>query len=96
MMSDQKKSDKEGLKALRQQRKASIERARKAIKAQNQNVKAIREQMKGGGKTIPEIAAGAGLPTDQVLVYVASLKKYGMVIEGSKDGDYFKYELAPK
>lgn len=95
-MSDKKKGDKQALKALRQERKTSIERARNAIKTQNKDIKAIRAAMKDGGRTVPEIAEATGMPTAQVLMYVATLKKYGEVAEGPKDGDYFKYELAAK
>jgi hypothetical protein len=95
-MSEEKKNDKEALKQLRKERKLSIERARKAIKDQTRAIKAIREAMTDGGGTVPEIAAATEMPTSEVLCYVATLRKYGMVAEGPKDGDYFKYELAGK
>ena len=83
------------MKALRQKRKAAIDRARKAIKAQNKDIKAIRQAiMEEGGRTIPEIAETTGVPASRVLLYVATLKKYGMAAEGAKDGDFFRYELA--
>jgi len=93
-MSEKKKPDKTGMKALREQRKASIDRARQAIKTQNKDLKAIRQALKEGGKTVPEIAAATQLATSLALRYVATMKKYGTVAEGAKDGDYFKYELA--
>jgi len=34
------------------------------------------------------------MPTAQVSLYIAGLKKYGEVVEAEKDGDYFKYGLA--
>jgi Fic family protein len=93
-MSDNKKqTNKEAMKALRQQRKQSIDRARSAIKAQNKDIKSIRDALKDGGKTVPEITAVTKMPSSKVMVYVATLKKYGMVAEGPKNGDYFKYEL---
>ena len=88
------KTDKEALKELRAKRKTSIERAKKAIKAQNNIIKTIKEQIKNEGKTVPEIAQATNIPTNQVLLYVATLKKYGVLTEGAKDGDYFKYQLA--
>ena len=91
-MSDKKQSDKDALKALRQERKAIIDRARKAIKAQSNDIKAIRQAMEEGGKTVPEIAEITGVPAYRVLVYVATLKKYGMAREGAKEGDFFRYE----
>ena len=94
MSDDKKKSDKEALKELRRQRKSSIDRARKTIKAQNKAIKAIRQALQEGAKTVPEIAQESQLATSEVLLYIATLKKYGTVAEGAKDGDYFKYELA--
>jgi Fic family protein len=88
------KTDKEALKELRSKRKTSIERAKKAIKTQNNIIKTIKEQIKTEGKTVPEIAQATNISTNQVLLYVATLRKYGVLTEGAKDGDYFKYLLA--
>jgi Fic family protein len=90
----EEKTDKEALKKLRSERKASIDRAKKAIKTQNKIIKDIKEQIKTEGKTIPEIAQATNMPTNQILLYVATLREYGVLIEAAKDGDYFKYQLA--
>lgn len=90
----EEKTDKEALKELRAKRKTSIARAKKAIKTQNNIIKTIKEQIKTEGKTVPEIAQATNIPTNQVLLYVATLRKYGILTEGAKDGDYFKYQLA--
>jgi len=42
---------------------------------------------------VPEIAAATDLLVSEVLWYVASLKKYGEILEGSKDGSYYRYRL---
>jgi hypothetical protein len=88
MRDDKKKNNKETLKALREQRKPSIDRARKAIADQNKAIKAIRQVLGEGAGTVPEIARATRLATSTVMVYI------GTVLEGAKDGDYFKYELA--
>ncbi len=85
---------KEAMKLLREQRKAYIEKARAKIKEQNKVIKSIKEQLKDGGKTVPQLSTAINLPTDKVMWYVASLRKYGVLQEGEKDGDYFKYILA--
>ncbi len=87
------KIDKEALKKLREEHKSSISRARGMIKEQNKIIKAIKAAIKEEDKTIPEIADATQLPSADVLMYVATLKKYGGVIEGIKDGDYFKYGI---
>jgi len=50
--------------------------------------------MTAEGKTIPEIANASQISTSQALWYIMALKKYGLVVEGPKDGNYFKYQLA--
>lgn len=95
-MTDTKTSEKEALKLLREARKDRIERARKIVKKQNKTIQAIRGAIENGPLTVPEIAGATGLPTAEVLLYVATLKKYGLAAEGQKDGDYFRYELTGK
>jgi hypothetical protein len=89
-------TDKEVLKQLREARKPWIDGAKGAIKTQSALIKAIRAQLAGGAKTVPQIVAGGGLESAQVLLYVAGLRKYGEVAEGPKDGDYYTYTLVEK
>ena len=87
------KTDQDGLKRLREVRKPQIDRARKLIKNQAVLIKAIRLQLETGAKSVPQIAAAAGLDTAQVMLYVSGLRKYGVIAEGPKDGDYYTYTL---
>ena len=87
---------KEALKQLRKERKNTIERARKMIKARNRQIIAVKSQLAEEVRTIPEIAAKLGMETADVLVVVMALRKYGEVVEDAKTGDYFKYRLAVK
>jgi Fic family protein len=86
-------SDKDALKTLRESRREIIEKARQAIKAQNQDFKKIRDQLQSGPKSIPEIAGAIQMSPALVLRYISALKKYGIVAEGTKADEYFKYEL---
>ncbi len=52
--------------------------------------------MKGGPKTVPEMAAATGLSVDRVLWYVIALKKYNEIQEGELAGEYFKYIFVGK
>jgi predicted transcriptional regulator len=45
-------------------------------------------------KTIPDIAAAIGLPANEVLWYVASFKKYGLIVEKGMCADYPLYQKA--
>ncbi len=94
-MSDKKQKNMEAMamKMLRQERAEFIGRAREAIKEQNRIVSAIRKALGEEALTIPELAEKIAMETEPVLKYVSTLKKYGIVGEGAKDGDYYKYEL---
>ena len=84
---------KKALKKLKAARKEQIAAAAGRMKEQRQAVKAIKERLEGAELTVPEIAAATGLLVSEVLWYVASLKKYGEILEGSKDGSYYRYRL---
>jgi hypothetical protein len=88
------KTDKAALKALRQERAHIIAEANGKIKEHNGIIKRIKSNIPTGGLTIPAIAEATGLSTARTLLFVATLKKYGEIIEGDKDGDYFRYKLA--
>jgi hypothetical protein len=56
----------------------------------------ILELVRGGPRTVPEIAAAIGSPTHEVLIWVMSMRRYGDLREiraGAEDG-YFRYEDA--
>ncbi len=81
------------LKNLRQERKERIDRVRENIKDQNKIIKSIREALSEGGKTVPDLAQALTMGSETVLIYVSTLKKYGIIGEGAKAGDYFTYHL---
>ena len=82
---------KAALKALRQERRPSIKRATAAMQAQRKTIKAIQETLAGGSATVPDIARHIRIPTDEVLWFIATMKKYGQVVEDGKDGGYYRY-----
>jgi hypothetical protein len=93
MAEKEKESGQTALKKLKVARKEQIAAATARMKEQRQAVKAIKKYLDGAELTVPEIAAGTGLPASEVLWYVASLKKYGEILEGPKDGSYYRYRL---
>jgi Fic family protein len=86
-------SRKEALKQLKAARKEQIAAGTMRMKEQRRAVRAIKAHLEGAELTVPEIAAATGLPASEVLYYVATLKKYGEILEGTKDGSYFRYRL---
>ncbi|MGE4290717.1 MAG: winged helix-turn-helix domain-containing protein [Desulfovibrio sp.] len=86
--------DKELMKALRAERKDAVERATAAARETRKALKAVREHLAGANATIPEIAQAIGLAPDRTLWLVASMRKFGEVVEAEKDGDFYRYALA--
>ncbi len=90
--SDQEKEErKEAMKRLRLQRKQKIAAASQKAKTQKKVIQAMKALLQGGGKNVPELAAGIGLSPAEVLWYIAALRKYGQIAEGEKKGGYFQY-----
>lgn len=93
MENQEKEARKEAMKALRAQRKESVSRAISMMKKQKKQIETITGFLARGEATVPEIARAINMPTDQTLWYMATLKKYGQIVEGPKDGSFFKYKL---
>ena len=89
-----KKKKKEAMKKLREDRKEWIAKASTIVKEQKKILKAIKGHLENQPATVPEISKAIGIPSDRVLWYLATMKKYGDIIEGEKDGGYFRYVLA--
>jgi predicted transcriptional regulator len=90
---EMKKKKKEAMKQLRGDRKKWITQVAAMVKEQKKALKAIKGQLENQPATVPEISEATGIPSDRVLWYLATLKIYGGIIEGKKDGSYFRYEL---
>ncbi len=89
-----KKEKKAAMKKLRAARKQWIVKASARVKKQKKALKAIRGHLEKGAGTVPEVAGAAGMSTDEVLWYMAAMKKYGEIVEAEKDGGYFRYALS--
>jgi hypothetical protein len=90
-------TDKAELKAtlarLREQREATLDAAVARNKQHRSERRAIKAAMKDGQATVPAIAAAAELPTNEVMLHVAGMRKYGDLVEVGIDGDYPTYQL---
>lgn len=82
------------LKRLREEHTDTVEQTQAWLKEQQAFRKKLQAALKDGPKTIPEIAALAQLPADQVLWHVMAMKKYDLVREQGKDAEYYRYALA--
>ena len=92
--SEEKTAKKESMKKLRESRKHIIKATATRVKENRKAIKAIKEELQAEARTVPEIAEATGLASSEVLWFIATSKKYGEILEGDKDGGYFRYYLA--
>jgi len=84
----------EMLKRLRGQHAETVERTQALLKEQKRIQKEICQVMRDTPKTVPEVAEAVGMPTQEVLWYIASFKKYGLLVEDGMCADYPLYRRA--
>ena len=84
----------EMLKRLRGQHAETVERTQALLKEQKRIQKEICQVMRDTPKTVPEVAEAVGMPAHEVLWYMASFKKYGLIVEKGMCGDYPLYQKA--
>jgi len=82
------------LKQLRGQHAKTVERTQALLKEQKRIQKEICQVIRENPKTVPEIAETLNMPSNEVLWYIASFKKYGLVVEDGMCADYPLYRRA--
>jgi hypothetical protein len=82
------------LKQLREEHRETVEQVQALLKEQKDIRRQIGQAMLDTPKTVPEIAAAAGLPAEQVLWHIIAMKKYDLVIETGTCGEYYLYRRA--
>jgi predicted transcriptional regulator len=84
----------DALKRLREQHQVGFKATQLLLKDLQAVRKEMRQAMKSGPKTVPELAEVVGLPASQVLWHIAAMKKYGLIVETGLDENYYRYALA--
>ena len=82
------------LKRLRAQHAETVARTQTLLKEQKRVQKEICQFIRENPKIVPEIAEAVDMPANEVLWYVASFKKYGIVVEDGMCADYPLYRRA--
>jgi predicted Rossmann fold nucleotide-binding protein DprA/Smf involved in DNA uptake len=82
------------LKRLREEHAETVEQTQVLLKQQQAFRKKLRTAMRSGPKTVPQIADETGLPSEEVLWHLMAMKKYDIVREVGRDGEYYQYQLA--
>jgi len=78
---------------LRKRRGGMSDEMKAFYKEQTRIKKLIREVLRQGPKTIPDVALASGLPTEVTTWHLMAMRKYGDVIETTLNGDYYIYRL---
>ena len=82
------------LKGLRAEHSETVKRTQSLLKEQKRVQKEICQFIREEPKTVPEIAEAVDMPAHEVLWYIASFKKYGIVVEDGMCADYPLYRRA--
>lgn len=53
----------------------------------------LKTALKAGPRTVPQLAAETELDSTSIMWHLMAMKKYGLVEEGQRRGDYFEYKL---
>ncbi len=86
-------SEKSTVRMLRERGVKPSERVKEMVREQRKITKMIREALKEGAKTIPEIASQTELPKPTVTWFLMTMRKYGEVTEEGEEGEYYRYRL---
>ena len=84
----------EMLKRLREQHAATVERTQALLKEQKRVQQEICKAIREKPMTVPEVAEAIGMPANEVLWYMASFRKYGLIVEKGMCADYPLYQKA--
>ena len=82
----------EMLKRLRAEHAETVTRTQALLKEQKRVQKEICKFIRENPKTVPEIAEAVSMPANEVLWYIASYRKYGIVAEDGMCADYPLYK----
>ena len=96
-MAEKKKTKESTLKKLRERGVKPKPEVVEISKEQRKVIKQIKEALKDGPKTIPQIASATGLSVGVVTWYVMTLVKYGELSHSEEEVDgYYLYSLPEK
>jgi len=81
---------------LRQRYAASVKKAQELLKEQQTVRKTLQRLLQQAPCSVPQLAAAARAPADEILWHIAAMKKYGIVEEAGMDenGEYYLYRLS--
>ena len=84
----------EMLKKLRAEHAETVERTQVLLREQKKIQQEICKFIREEPKSVPDVAEAVGMDAKEVLWYMASYKKYGLIVEEGMCGDYPLYKKA--
>jgi hypothetical protein len=78
---------------LRERRGGVSEPLKLYVKEQQRIRKLLREGLKSGPQTCPQLARQSGVEASVVLWHLMAMRRYGEVVEGGEQDGYFLYSL---
>ena len=78
---------------LRERMGGPSESLKTYVKDLNKIRKDIVTALKKGPRTVPDLAKETGLATKDAFWHLMAMRRYGLIAEGSRCGDYFEYVL---
>lgn len=80
------------LKGLREEYQESVSRTRDLLKKNKKIHGVICKVIRDEPKTVPEVALLVGMPAHEVLWHIIAMKKYDIVAETGKCGEYYLFQ----
>ncbi len=90
---DKVAKEKTPLAILRERRGGMSDELKEYFKEQQRIRKALRESLKGGPKSVPELASACSIAKAKTLWHVMAMRRYGEVFEASERNGYPLYAL---
>ena len=82
----------EVLKNLRKEHAMTVKQTQALLREQKHIHNEICKLLRDNPMTVPDVAEKIGMPSREVLWYMASYKKYGLITETGMCGDYPLYK----
>lgn len=91
--SEPKAKAKRPIEVLRDRQGGMSKELKEYFNEQQRVYKAIRAALKGGPKTVPQLAAECKLDPPKAMWHLMALRRHGEVVEGAEEQGYLLYSL---
>jgi hypothetical protein len=81
------------IEVLRERHGGISKELKESFNEQQRIYKALRAALKGGPRTVPQLAKECNLPAPTVMWHMMALRRYGQVLDGPEENGYLLYTL---